>query len=451
MKTRRMLVANRGEVAVRIIRACRELGIETVLAHSDVDRESLAARLADGTVCIGPGPADKSYLNISNVVSAARITGCDSLHPGYGFLAENAYLAEICDRCGLLFIGPPPALIEQFSNKVTARRIMAAAGLRVVPGSDDVLPNVDAVRAAADSVGFPVILKASAGGGGRGMRVANSDEDIVRAFPLAQAEALASFGNGDLYLERLVYHAKHIEVQIAADNYGHTLHLGERDCSLQRRHQKIVEEAPSPSLSPSQRAAICSAAVQGIAYAGYQNIGTLEFLVDADGGFYFIEMNTRLQVEHAVTEMITGIDLVKLQIRLAQGDTLPFAQGDITPRGHAIECRVIAEDPDRGFAPEYARIDEYCPPGGPGVRVDSHIFAGYQPPPFYDSLLGKIIGWGTDRVEAIERTERALRETIIVGPKTTIPYQIAVLRDEAFRCGTTHTQWGIGGAPDPGP
>jgi acetyl-CoA carboxylase biotin carboxylase subunit len=445
-----MLVANRGEVAVRIIRACRELDIETVLAHSEADRDSEAARLADRTVCIGPPAADKSYLNISNVVSAALISGCDALHPGYGFLAENAYLAEICDHCGLVFIGPPPALIDEFSNKVSARRKMRSAGLTVVPGSDDVLPNVDAARGAADAVGFPVILKAAAGGGGRGMRVAASDEDLVRAFPLAQAEALASFSNSDLYLERLVFHAKHVEVQIAADRYGHALHLGERDCSLQRRHQKIIEEAPSPSLSPALRSAICGAAVQGITFAGYENIGTLEFLVDPDGGFFFIEMNTRLQVEHPVTEMITGIDIVKLQISLAQGEPLPFQQDDIVLRGHAIECRVIAEDPDRGFAPEYAAIQDYRPPGGPGIRVDSHVFAGYEPPPYYDSLLAKIIGWGVDRAEALDRIERALRETQIIGPKTTIPYQLAVLRDEAFRSGAAHTQWGISNAADGG-
>lgn len=447
-----MLVANRGEIAVRIIRACHEMGIEAVLAHSEADRDSHATRLADHTVCIGPGPTDKSYLNIPNVVSAALITGCDSLHPGYGFLAENAYLAEICEHCELVFVGPPPGVIDQFSNKVAARQLMAAAGLPVVPGSESVLPNVEAARAAGDAVGFPVVLKAASGGGGRGMRVATSDEDIVRAFPLAQAEAQASFANGDLYLERLIFHAKHIEVQVAADDYGRMIHLGERDCSLQRRHQKMIEEAPSPSLDKSRRGAICEAALRGAQFAAYRSLGTVEFLVDPDGAFYFIEMNTRLQVEHPVSEMVTGIDLVKLQIRLAQGEPLALQQDQVSWRGHAIECRVVAEDPERSFAPEYFRIQEYCPPGGPGVRVDSHIYAGYEPPPYYDSLLAKIISWGEDRAEALSRIERALSETRIVGPKTTIPYQMAVLRDERFRSGNMHTQWGLGvgdqGTPD---
>jgi acetyl-CoA carboxylase biotin carboxylase subunit len=448
MKIRRMLIANRGEIAVRIIRACHELGIEAVLAHSDADRESLAARLADHTVCIGPAASDQSYLNIPHVVSAAVTTGCDALHPGYGFLAENAYLAEVCERCELAFVGPPQEVIHAFSDKVVARRRMADAGLVTLPGSDDVLVNLDAARATAAEVGVPVMLKAAAGGGGRGLRVAASDEDIVRAYSIAQSEALASFGNGDLYVERLVFPAKHVEVQLAADAFGNVVHFGERDCSLQRRHQKIIEEAPCVSLNEAGRRAICEAAVLGARAAGYRSLGTMEFLLDAEGRFYFIEMNTRLQVEHPVTEMITGVDLVKLQIRIAEGEPLPFGQEGVTHRGHAIECRVVAEDPDRGFAPEYAAIDEYQPPGGPGVRVDSHVFAGYVPPPHYDSLLAKIICWGQDRTEALGRMERALSETRVVGPRTSIPYQLAVLRDEDFRAGRAHTRWTIGDSVD---
>ncbi len=436
-----MLIANRGEIAVRLIRACRELGIESVLAHSEADRGSLAAEIADQTVCIGPGPSDKSYLNISNVVSAALITGCDALHPGYGFLAENAYLAEVCQHCDLLFIGPPPAVIEQFSNKVAARRLMAKAGLPLIPGSEDAVPNLDAAREAAAGVGYPVMLKAAAGGGGRGMRVATSDEEMIRLFPLVQAEAQASFGDAEIYVERVIANARHIEVQIAADVVGNTIHLGERECSLQRRHQKLLEEAPSAGLDPAQREAICCAAVRGAQFAGYQSIGTMEFLVGQDGSFYFIEMNTRLQVEHAVTEMVSGLDLVKLQIRLAERQPLPITQADVVPRGHAIEARIVAEDPARGFAADHQPISGYRAPGGPGVRIDSHLFAGYQPPPYYDSLLAKLIVWGQDRGEAVARLGRALRELRIDGPRTTVPYHLAVIADDDFRRGRIHTAW----------
>lgn len=436
-----MLVANRGEIAVRLIRACRELGIESVLAHSEADRESLAAELADRTVCIGPGPSDKSYLNIPNIVSAALITGCDALHPGYGFLAENAYLAEVCQHCDLLFVGPPPAVIDRFSNKVAARRLMAQAGLDVVPGSEDAVPSLDAARAAAAEVGYPVMLKAAAGGGGRGMRVAATDEELVRLFPLVQAEAQATFGNGEIYIERLIAQARHIEVQIAADTAGHTIHLWERECSLQRRHQKLLEEAPSAGLSAPLREAICCAAVRGAQFAGYQSVGTMEFLVDPDGRFYFIEMNTRLQVEHGVTEMITGIDLVKLQIRLAEGQPLPMTQDQVPLRGHAIEARIVAEDPARDFAADHRPVRAFRAPGGPGVRLDSHLFVGYEPPPFYDSLLAKLIVWGQDRDEATARLGRALRELQIEGPSTTVPYHLWVIADEDFRRGRVHTQW----------
>ena len=439
---RRILIANRGEIAVRIIRACQELGIESVLAHSDVDRASLAAQMADRTVCIGPGPSDKSYLNISSVVSAAVTTGCDALHPGYGFLSENSYLAEVCEHCELTFIGPPASVIDAFKNKVAARQLMARAGLPVVPGTDEAMVNLDAARAAAATVGYPVILKAASGGGGRGMRVANSEEELLRLYPVAAAEAQATFGDGDIYIERLVTRARHVELQIAADLAGTTVHLGERDCSMQRRHQKLLEETPSPGISPELRIKMSEAAVHGAAFAGYRNLGTMEFLVDPDERFYFIEMNTRIQVEHPVTELVTGLDLVKLQIQLAAGEPLPFTQDEVIFRGHAIEARVLAEDASHDFAPAFGVVREYLPPGGPGVRVDSHLYAGYEPPPYYDSLLGKIIAWGADRAEAILRLERALSETRIVGPTTTIPFLISLLQDEEFRAGRVHTQYG---------
>jgi acetyl-CoA carboxylase biotin carboxylase subunit len=439
-----MLVANRGEIAVRIIRACHEMDIEAVLAHSEADRHSLAARLADHTVCIGPPPSEASYLNIPHVVAAALTTGCDALHPGYGFLSENAYLAEVCGHCGITFVGPPPSVIEAFRDKVAARKLMAEAGLPILPGSLDAAPSLEAARTAAAGVGFPVMLKAAAGGGGRGMRVADSDDDIIQGYAAAHAEALSSFANGDLYVERLVSPARHIEVQIAADAHGHVVHLGERECSLQRRHQKLLEETPSPRLSPSVRTGLFEAAVRAARTVDYQSVGTMEFLVDEDDGFYFIEMNTRLQVEHAVTEMVTGIDVVKLQIRLADGETLPFHQKQVISRGHAIECRVLSEDPNRDFAPDHQVVREYTPAGGPGVRIDTHIHPGYAPPPYYDSLLAKVVCWGVDRAEAIKRMERALKETKIVGPQTTVPYHLGVLADEEFRLGRTHTRWTLG-------
>ena len=446
MKIRRMLVPNRGEIAVRIIRACHEMGIECVLAHSEADRQSLGARLADHTVCIGPPPSDASYLNIPHVVAAALTTGCDALHPGYGFLSENAYLAEICGRCGLTYVGPPAAVIDTFRDKAAARRRMAEAGLPILPGSEEASASLEAIRATAAEVGFPIMLKAAAGGGGRGLRIADTDDDIIRGYPVAHAEALASFGNGDVYVERLAYPARHIEIQVAADDLGNIVHLGERDCSLQRRHQKLLEETPSPGLSPSLRAAICEAAIRGAEAAGYRSLGTMEFLVDEADHFYFIEMNTRLQVEHPVTEMVTGIDIVKLQIRLAEGEPLSFHQENIVSRGHAIECRLLAEDPEHDFAPEHSAIREYFAAGGPGVRIDTHIYAGYTPPPYYDSLLAKVICWGEDRAEAIGRMARALKEIKLVGPRTTIPYHLAVLAHDEFRLGRTHTRWALGAA-----
>jgi acetyl-CoA carboxylase biotin carboxylase subunit len=374
------------------------------------------------------------------VVSAAMTTGCDALHPGYGFLSENSYLAEVCEHCDLTFIGPPAQVIDSFSNKVAARQLMAQAGLATVPGTPDAMTNVDAARVAAAEVGYPVILKAAAGGGGRGMRVATTEDELTRLFPIATGEAQANFGDGDIYIERYLARARHVELQVVADNYGKVIHLGERDCSLQRRHQKYLEETPSPALTPELRARMSATAVKGAAFAGYRSLGTMEFLVDAQGEFFFIEMNTRVQVEHPVTEMVTGLDLVKLQVRLAAGEPLPINQDDVQFRGHAMEVRILAEDASRDFSPSFGAISDYQPAGGPGVRIDSHIFAGYEPPPFYDSLLAKLIVWGDDREEALVRLERALRETRIDGPVTTVPFLLNVVRDPEFRAGRAHTQ-----------
>jgi acetyl-CoA carboxylase biotin carboxylase subunit len=432
---RKLLVANRGEIAVRIIRACKELGIPTVIAHSEADRDSLGVLLADESVCIGPAASDKSYLNIANVVSAAHIMNADAIHPGYGFLAENAYLAEVCQEVGITFIGPPPTAITTFSDKVSARNTMQQAGVPVIPGTEEPLLNLDAAQQAARDLGFPLMLKAVAGGGGRGMRVAHDLEELTRSFPIAQVEAQTHFANGGLYLEKLIQRGRHIEVQIAADRHGTVIHLGERECSIQRRHQKMIEESPSPALSAELRTELGRVASQGVASAGYQNVGTVEFLMDQQQRYYFLEMNTRLQVEHPVTELVTGIDLVKLQIALAAGDKLPIKQTDINSRGHAIECRVTAEDPSRNFAPNAGHIHTAHFPGGPWVRVDTHVYNGYTTPPYYDSLLGKIIAWGGDRQEAIARMRRAVEETEIQGVKTNLDYLTLVLSDARFQAG----------------
>jgi len=432
---RKVLVANRGEVAVRIIRACQELGIATVIAHSDVDHDSLGVFLADESVCIGPAASDKSYLNIANVVSAAQISHADAIHPGYGFLAENAYLAEVCGEVGITFIGPQPRSIAEFSDKVAARARMQRAGVPIVPGGHESVVNVDAAVAAGRAVGFPVMLKAVAGGGGRGMRVARDAEEMLRVFAIAQAEAQSHFANGALYVEHLVERARHVEVQVAADAYGSIVHLGERDCSIQRRHQKMIEESPSPALTPEQRAEIGHLANLGMRASGYQNVGTVEFLVDESGAFFFIEVNTRLQVEHPVSELVTGIDVVKLQIGLAAGERLPVTQEEVRTTGHAVECRVTAEDPSRGFAPDAGQVRMAHFPGGPWVRVDTHVYSGYTTPPYYDSLLAKIVTWGRDRPEAIARMRRALHETRIDGVKTNLPYLSLVLSDARFERG----------------
>jgi acetyl-CoA carboxylase biotin carboxylase subunit len=429
---KKVLIANRGEIAVRIIRACREMGIGTVIAHSEADRDSLGVLLADESVCIGPAASDKSYLNIASVISAAQTRGVDAIHPGYGFLAENPYLAEVCNEVGITFIGPPSRSIVQFSDKVSARNIMKAAGVPVSPGTDELL-NVDAGLAAAEEIGYPVMVKAMAGGGGRGMRVVRDPQEMARLFPVAQVEAQSYFGNGGLYIERLVERGRHIEIQVAADKHGNAVHLGERDCSTQRRHQKIIEESPSAVVDPETRAEMGRIAAEAVRSTGYHNVGTCEFLLDQNGNFCFLEMNTRLQVEHPVTEMVTGIDLVKLQIRLAAGEKLPFTQDQVQFRGHAIECRITAEDPNRGFSPDAGTIPSVHFPDGPWTRVDTHVYPGYATPPYYDSMLAKIIVWGETRAEAIARMLRALAETHIEGVKTNTEYLKRVLSDQRFK------------------
>ncbi len=435
----KVLVANRGEIAVRIVRACQELGIKSVVAFSEADRDSLAVRLADEAVCIGPPPPAKSYLNPPALISAAVITGCDSIHPGYGFLSENPYFAEMCVDCNLQFIGPTAETMRLMGDKSIGRQTMRTAGVPTVPGSEGELKSIEEAVDLARQIGYPVLLKPSAGGGGRGMRVANDENDLVRAYPTARAEAEAAFGRGDLLLEKYLTRVRHVEIQVLADMYGHAIHLGERDCSAQRRHQKIVEEAPSPIVNPELRARMGADALKGVTSIGYVNAGTLEFLMDQDGHYYFIEMNTRIQVEHPVTELVTGVDLVRWQLLIASGERLTVQQNDIRIARHAVECRINAEDPERDFLPAGGEIEFYLPPGGPGVRVDSHLYAGYVPPGNYDSLLAKIITFGDTRDEALNRMRRALHECIITGIKTTIPFQLALIDDPEFRAARHHT------------
>jgi acetyl-CoA carboxylase biotin carboxylase subunit len=436
---KKILIANRGEIALRVLRACRDLQIPAVVAYSDADRDSLAVRLADEAVCIGPAPASRSYTNIPAIISAALVTGCDALHPGYGFLAENAYLADICSQVGVTFIGPKPEVIDKMGNKAAARELMRDAGVPLLPGTEGVVQNLGEARQAARKIGYPVLIKAVAGGGGRGMRVAKDDSELTRLLPLAQSEAEISFANGDVYLERYLDNPRHVEVQVIGDHHGHVIAIGERDCSLQRRHQKLLEEAPAPNLNRKVRESLLRAAVKGSKAAGYTSAGTLEFLVDTDGRFYFMEMNTRIQVEHPVTEEVNGIDLVVAQIKIASGQTMNIDQRSLEPRGHAIEVRITAENAAADFAPSVGVVDTYVAPGGPGIRVDSHLYSGYSVPPNYDSLLGKIIAWGKDRNEAILRLDRALAETIITGISQTVPFHRQILADPNFRAGKVHT------------
>jgi acetyl-CoA carboxylase biotin carboxylase subunit len=430
----KILIANRGEIALRVIRTCREMGIRTVIAHSTADADSLPVRLADESVCIGPPEARGSYLNIPSIISAAAITDSEAIHPGYGLLSENAAFAEICRACGITFIGPAPEAIRLMGDKAQAREMAKHAGAPVVPGSEGPVAGVDEAQGLADSIGYPVMVKAAAGGGGRGMRIVREREDLARAYATCQAEAGAAFGSSDLYLEKYVEDARHVEVQVLGDKSGMRLHLGERDCSVQRRHQKLLEESPAPALPPDTRTGLYKAALAVANAVNYVSAGTVEFLVDREGNFYFIEMNTRIQVEHPVTEMVTGLDIVREQIRIATGEPLGYKQSAVRFAGHSIECRINAEDPEH-FVPSPGRISAWVAPGGPGVRVDSHLMPGYVVPPHYDSLIAKIIVHAHDRPEAIARMHRALSEIVIEGVKTTIPYHLKLLADPTFVAG----------------
>jgi acetyl-CoA carboxylase biotin carboxylase subunit len=439
---KKVLVANRGEIAVRVIRACQELGIATVAVHSTADRDSLAVQLADQSVCIGPPAAKESYLSIANVVSAATITGAEAIHPGYGFLAENSSFAEICAQVGIAFIGPSPHAIDTMGNKAAAREAMKSAGVPIVPGTPGPVSSEREALEWAREIGFPVIVKASAGGGGKGMRVVMQEADLVSQVATARAEAEAAFGNGEVYIEKYLIEPRHVEVQVLADQHGNVVHLGERDCSVQtRRHQKMLEEAPCSFIPEATRRALGEAAVAGARAVGYSNAGTMEFLVSATGEFFFMEMNTRIQVEHPVTEQITGIDLVREQIRVAYGLPLGFTQEDVAFDGHSIECRLTAEDPEKGFSPASGTVRVFDAPGGLGVRVDTHVRNGYFVPPFYDSLLAKIIVHAPTRDEAIARMERALRETRLDGLATTREFHLKVLQNEFFRRGELATDF----------
>ncbi|ACL21525.1 acetyl-CoA carboxylase biotin carboxylase subunit [Desulfitobacterium hafniense] len=438
---KKVLIANRGEIALRIIRACREMDIETVAVFSEADRDALHVREADQAVCIGPHPSTKSYLNIPNIISAAELTGVDAIHPGYGFLSENARFAEICESCGITFIGPSPRAIETMGDKATARKTMIEAGVPVVPGSKEVLTDVESASVLAKEIGYPVMIKASAGGGGKGMRIAQNPKELAKSIQAAQSEAQAAFGNSEIYLEKYVEEPRHIEFQILADKHGNVIHLGERDCSLQRRNQKLLEEAPSSALTPELRKAMGEAAVKAAKAADYSSAGTIEFLLDKHGHYYFIEMNTRIQVEHPVTEFVTGIDLLKAQIRVAAGEPLGIEQEDVQIRGWAMECRINAENSEKNFMPSPGTIEFYHPPGGPGVRVDSAAYQGYTIPPYYDSMIGKLIVWGADREEAIQRMKRALEEFYIEGVHTTIPFHLKVLDNAFFRRGEVYTNF----------
>ncbi|HEV7589467.1 MAG TPA: acetyl-CoA carboxylase biotin carboxylase subunit [Longimicrobium sp.] len=437
---RKVLIANRGEIALRVIRACRELGIRTVAVYSEADRESLHVRFADEDVCIGPPPARESYLNVPRIIAAAEVTGADAIHPGYGFLAENAEFSEICERSELTFIGPTPQQIRLMGDKAAARRTMKEVGVPIVPGTD-AIGDPDEALAQARVIGFPVLIKAAAGGGGKGMRVAQDADDFERQYSMARNEAAAAFGDDTVYVEKYLSKTRHIEFQILGDSHGRVLHLGERDCSIQRRHQKLIEEAPSPALTPALRLEMGDAAVRGAKAIDYVGAGTIEMLLNEDGSFYFMEMNTRIQVEHPVTEMCTGVDLVREQIRTAAGLPLTLPDHVIQLRGHAIECRINAEDPARNFAPSPGTIATFHPPGGPGVRVDTHMYAGYKVPPFYDSLLMKLIVHAATRDEAIARMRRALAETVIEGVHTTLPFLQAVMDHPAFMAGDVDTRF----------
>ena len=428
----KILIANRGEIAVRILRACRDLGVPAVVAYSEADRETLAVRMADEAVCIGPAEARRSYLNQPAVVSAALITGCDAIHPGYGFLSEDASFAEVCAAHDLAFIGPRAEVLERFASKYAVRRMLAANGLPTVPGSRGIVTDLSDGLAQAGEAGYPVLLKPSAGGGGRGMRLVRSPREMETSLPLARSEAQAAFGDDSIYFEKWIEESRHVEVQVLIDRFGNGIQLGERDCSVQRRHQKLIEEGPSPAMDDAARDRLRDLAIRSVLAAGYESTGTLEFLLDADGSFYFIEINCRIQVEHPVTEMVTGLDLIAQQIRLAAGEKLGLRQEDVRFRGHAIEFRINAEDPTDNFAPQTGVIEGLQLPGGPGVRVDTHLYPGYEVPPFYDSLLAKLVVWGEDRPQALARARRALAEFEVVGIRTNIAFHRGIIENDAF-------------------
>lgn len=437
----KLLIANRGEIALRILRTCREMGIATVAVHSTVDRNALHVQLADEAVCVGEAPSSRSYLNIPNILAAATSRGADAIHPGYGFLAENANFAEICHAHSITFVGPSPESIRAMGDKSTAKHTMRRVGVPTIPGSEGLLDNPETAGRLAEAMGYPVMIKATAGGGGRGMRLVPSADQLESLFRAAQGEAEAAFGNPGLYMEKFIDRPRHVEVQVLADRHGNVVHLGERDCSVQRRHQKLLEEAPSPGLSADLRQRMGDAAVSAARSISYEGAGTVEFLLDRSGHFYFMEMNTRIQVEHPVTEMVTGIDLIAEQLRIAGGEPISVLQEDIKIRGHAIECRINAEDPSHNFRPAPGRITGWLPPGGPGVRVDSHVYTGYEIPPFYDSLIGKLIVWGVDRDAALSRLRRALSECAITGIPTTIDFHLALLDRPEFQRGDIHTKF----------
>ncbi|WP_419956180.1 acetyl-CoA carboxylase biotin carboxylase subunit [Neobacillus niacini] len=439
---KKLLIANRGEIAVRIIRACREMGIESVAVFSEADREALHVQLADEAYCIGPKLSKESYLNVTNIISVAKLTGCDAIHPGYGFLAENADFAELCRECNIIFVGPSPEAITKMGTKDIARETMREAGVPIVPGSTGIINDIDEALELVSKIEYPVIIKATAGGGGKGIRVAKNEQELVKGISITQQEALTAFGNPGVYIEKYIEDFRHVEIQVLADSYGNTIHLGERDCSIQRRLQKLLEETPSPALDGEIRAEMGNAAVKAAKAVDYSGAGTVEFIYDyRNRKYYFMEMNTRIQVEHPVTELVTGVDLIKEQIRVASGEKLTLNQQDVTFTGWAIECRINAENPEKNFMPSAGKINMYLPPGGFGVRIDSAAYPGYTIPPYYDSMIAKVITYGSSREEAISRMKRALSEFVIEGVHTTIPFHLRLLEHESFVEGQFNTKF----------
>ena len=435
----KILIANRGEIAVRIIRACKEMNIKTVAVYSKIDKDAMHTKLADEAICIGPASSNKSYLNFKNIIEAAHITGADGIHPGFGFLSENSQFAKICEESNIKFIGPKYQVIELLGNKSNAKKLMESAGVPVIPGSKGSVTGLTDAIKTAEKIGYPVMLKAAAGGGGKGIRIANNSEELEKNYNIVKQEAKISFNDDEIYMEKFIKNPRHVEIQILADEHGNVIHLGERDCSIQRRHQKLLEEAPSPAIDEKTRKEMGAAAVRAAKAIGYEGAGTCEFLLDHDGKWYFMEMNTRVQVEHCVTEMISQIDIVREQILVASGKKLGYTQDDVLLRGHAIECRINAEDPDHDFMPCPGKIDGYFAPGGFGIRVDSHVYPGYSIPPYYDSMIGKLICWGENRNEARRRMYQALKEYVVTGIKTTIPFHQQIVEDEVFMSGNFNT------------